>query len=96
MLIAGLTLSGYMVSESVRGYEIEPMNCLAALSIGRDAASKTGNNQLLRMLTDVQNNIYNLLPGFPKYSQIQSKKKSMNSLGTGATEIMVSCVEKYQ
>ena len=96
ILIVSMTLSGYMMSESVRGYEIEPINCIAALSIGRDAASDTGNNQLLKMLTGVQNNIYNLLPDFPKYSLIQSKKKSMDSLGTGATEIMVSCVEKYQ
>ena len=96
ILIISLITSGYLVSETVKGYEIEPINCIAALSIGRDAASDTGNNQLLRMLTDVQNNIYNLLPDFPKYSLIQSKKRSMNSLGTGATEIMVSCVEKYQ
>tara|TARA_B100000963_G_C22121898_1_gene449411 strand:+ start:182 stop:496 length:315 start_codon:yes stop_codon:yes gene_type:complete len=96
ILIIGLISSGYVTSETVRGYEIEPINCIAALSIGRDAASDTGNNQLLRMLTDVQNNIYNLLPDFPKYSLIQSKKRSMNSLGTGATEIMLSCIDKYQ
>ena len=96
ILIISLISSGYLASETVKGYEIEPINCIAALSIGRDAASDTGNNQLLRMLTDVQNNIYNLLPDFPKYSLIQSKKRSMKSLGTGSTEIMLSCVEKYQ
>ncbi|MDB9813612.1 hypothetical protein OAC45_04020 [Gammaproteobacteria bacterium] len=95
-LLLSLTLSGYMVSETVKGYEIDPINCISALSIGRDAASDTGNNQLLSMLTNVQNNIYNLLPDFPKYSLIQSKKRSMKSLGTGSTEIMLSCVEKYQ
>ena len=96
VLIISLISTGYLFSESVRGYEIEPINCIAALSIGRDAASDVGNNQLLRILTDVQNNIYNLLPDFPKYSLIQSKKSSMNSLGTGATDIMLSCIEKYQ
>tara|TARA_B100000674_G_C37224738_1_gene638585 strand:+ start:127 stop:441 length:315 start_codon:yes stop_codon:yes gene_type:complete len=96
ILIISLISSVYLASETVRGYEIEPINCIAALSIGRDAASDTGNNQLLRMLTDVQNNIYNLLPDFPKYSLIQSKKSSMNSLGNGATDIMLSCIEKYQ
>jgi hypothetical protein len=95
-LLLSLTLSGYMVSETVKGYEIDPINCISALSIGRDAASDTGDNQLLSMLTNVQNNIYNLLPDFPKYSLIQSKKRSMKSLGTGSTEIMLSCVEKYQ
>ena len=96
VLIISLISTGYLFSESVRGYEIEPINCIAALSIGRDAASDVGNNQLLRILTDVQNNIYNLLPDFPKYSLIQSKKNSMNSLGNGATDIMLSCIEKYQ
>ena len=96
ILIISLISSVYLASETVRGYEIEPINCIAALRIGRDAASDTGNNQLLRMLTDVQNNIYNLLPDFPKYSLIQSKKSSMNSLGNGATDIMLSCIEKYQ
>ena len=83
-------------AETVKGYEIEPLNCIAALSIGRDVASSTGNNQLLRTLTEVQNNIYNSLKEWPKYSLIQARKDSMLKLGTGATEIMLSCINRYQ
>ena len=82
--------------ETVKSYEIEPLNCIAALSIGRDVASSTGNNQLLRTLTEVQNNIYNSLKEWPKYSLIQARKDSMLKLGTGATEIMLSCINRYQ
>ena len=96
VLIISLIYTSYSFNESIKGYEIEPINCIASLSIGRDAASDIGNNQLLRTLTEVQNNIYNLLPDFPKYSLIKSKKSSMSALGTGATEIMLSCIEKYQ
>ena len=80
-------------TESVNGFEVEPLNCIAALSIGRDAAEITGEKELFGLLTDVQNNIYLLLPDFPKYSLIQSRKKA---LGSNPTDLMLACIEEYQ
>ena len=79
--------------ESVNGFEVEPLNCIAALSIGRDAAEITGEKELFGLLTDGQNNIYILLPDFPKYSLIQSRKRA---LGSNPTDLMLACIEEYQ
>ena len=91
-IILILLFSSNSWAENVNGFEIEPINCIAALSIGRDASETTGDSNMLRLLTDVQNKIYLLLPDFPKYSLIQSKKRA---IGSKATEIVLACVEKY-
>ena len=92
-LILALALSANAWGESVNGFEVEPLNCIAALSIGRDAAEITGEKELFGLLTDVQNNIYILLPDFPKYSLIQSRKRA---LGSNPTDLMLACIEEYQ
>ena len=92
-LISALLFSVNAWGESVNGFEVEPLNCIAALSIGRDAAEITGEKELFGLLTDVQNNIYILLPDFPKYSLIQSRKRA---LGSNPTDLMLACIEEYQ
>ena len=93
LVLLSLLLATNAWAESVNGFEVEPLNCIAALSIGRDAAEITGNKELFGLLTDVQNNIYILLPDFPKYSLIQSRKKA---LGSNPTDLMLACIEEYQ
>ena len=93
LVLLSLLLATNAWAESVNGFEVEPLNCIAALSIGRDAAEITGNKELFGLLTDVQNNIYLLLPDFPKYSLIQSRKKA---LGSNPTDLMLACIEEYQ
>ena len=92
-LISAILFSVNAWGESVNGFEVEPLNCIAALSIGRDAAEITGEKELFGLLTDVQNNIYILLPDFPKYSLIQSRKRA---LGSNPTDLMLACIDKYQ
>ena len=93
LVLLSLLLATNAWAESVNGFEVEPLNCIAALSIGRDAAEITGNKELFGLLTDVQNKIYLLLPDFPKYSLIQSRKKA---LGSNPTDLMLACIEEYQ
>tara|TARA_B100001765_G_C19360597_1_gene274574 strand:+ start:73 stop:366 length:294 start_codon:yes stop_codon:yes gene_type:complete len=93
LVLLSLLLATNAWAESVNGFEVEPLNCIAALSIGRDAAEITGDKELFGLLTDVQNNIYLLLPDFPKYSLIQSRKKA---LGSNPTDLMLACIEEYQ
>ena len=92
LLLAGLIIDSNVWAETINVFEVEPINCIAALSIGRDAAEITGNNELFRLPTDVQNNIYLLLPDFPKYSLIQSKK---SAIGSKSTELVLACADKY-
>ena len=93
LVLLSLLLATNAWAESVNGFEVEPLNCIAALSIGRDAAEITGDKELFGLLTDVQNKIYLLLPDFPKYSLIQSRKKA---LGSNPTDLMLACIEEYQ
>ena len=92
ILLLILFLSTNTGAENINGFEVEPINCIAALSIGRDESEATGDNNMLTLLTEVQNKIYLLLPDFPKYSLIQSKKRA---IGGKATEIILACIEKY-
>ncbi len=99
LLLVGLIIGSNVLAEIINGFEVEPINCIAALSVGRDAAEIEGNNDLLRFLTDVQNNIYVLLPDFSKYDLIQSKKTKIIetwSQGTYPTELVVACVGEYE
>ena len=98
LLLVGLIIGSNVWAEIINGFEIEPINCIAALSIGRDSAEIEGNNALLRFLTDVQNNIYALLPDLPKYDLILSKKTAIIETWSGAfpTELVVACVAEYQ
>jgi hypothetical protein len=93
MLIASLTLSAYASSETVKGYKIDPENCLAALSIVKDSP---GLQKFYLLALDVEMNIFNSLTDYPDFSLIDSQKMSMNSLGDEVvTEIMLSCAEMY-
>ena len=98
LLLAGLIIGSNVWAEIINGFQIEPINCIAALSIGRDSAEIEGNNELLRFLTDVQNNIYVLLPDLPKYDLILSKKTAIIETWSGAfpTELIAACVVEYQ
>ena len=107
LLLAGLIIGSNVWAEIINGFEIEPITCIAALSIGRDSADLRierdwtvieGNNDLLRFLTDVQNNIYVLLPDLPKYDLILSKKTAIIETWSGAfpTELIAACVVEYQ
>ena len=79
--------------EAEEEFNVEPITCIAALSKGRDAAEITGERKLFSYLTDVQNDIYTLLPGFPKYSEIESIKSKFEK---NPSDLILACIERYQ
>jgi hypothetical protein len=93
ILIASLTLSSYGSSETVKGYKIDPENCLAALSIVKDSP---GSHEAYSLVIEVEMNIFNSLTDYPDFSLIESQKISMNSLGDEVKEIVLSCEKMYK
>ena len=58
-------------SETVKGYKIDPENCLAALSIVKDSP---GLQKFYLLALDVEMNIFNSLTDYPDFSLIDSQK----------------------
>ena len=97
IIIIAFTFSIGARSESIEDYKIEPINCIAALSWCRDYAEYHGEKNLMRQCTNVQNNIYLKLPGFPEYSLIENKKRLMSEFNAEKqAEIMFACINKYE
>ena len=74
-------------------FNVEPITCIAALGKGRDSAEITGDQKLFRYLTDVQNDIYMSIPGFPKYSEIEAIHAK---LGNNPIDLIIACIEKFE